>query len=283
LNANSSLDDVSVNRRHTIAQAFLIPIAIGPLALRLRQRGTWLGKTVAYSGVVFAWGIIFMSFSRTSWLEAAIMVFFMFTPVMITPQRIRWWILGFVSALVFVLAFGFGDGFLGLIAGRLEQTQSYDARLSASSERWHAIALDPFFGTASSHMTDWAHDLLLDFWSAGGIVSGALVLLIVFVLFRRMNAGMLRVAFSNPVRARYHAFATALLGPIFGRMFTVPGGQMEIGVWIALGFASGIGTQLHLSQREVSRQRRRSDPASPGPNGIAAVPVAAHRPGVAFR
>ncbi len=231
------MEDASANLRHEIFFSLLVASVL-PLAVfgALGSRGRKLA--LATFGIVAV--LVLFSLSRSVWLASSAAFGAVGLVHLLKRKSNSLLFIVFLPFLMlFVYAFVVSD-FVALFEARITDDGSYNARIRTTETRLALIAANPLLPDVP-HGLKWAHSLIVDYWSAAGIVgllvSFAYAGAIFWLGFRHAIH-----ALNSSTRSEYvQSLAGLALAVIpFTRLFTCPMGQLYLAEQIALGASAGL-------------------------------------------
>ncbi len=260
----ASNDDVLFrsNLKQSLSFAFIVMIPIGLLALSYAKFANNAVKAIALAGIGFAVVMTIAPFSRAAWLALFLIGLCYAISYVRTAVGLSIFagILGLGIPMLFVL--GGNSSLFQLIEARLTASDSLDARVFTAEEHWQAIGESPFLGR-SEIVEGWAHNVIIDAWSAFGIL-GMVAALLFFLAMLGMTIKALILTLSAPLGQRkVHATIAALLCPALVRMVTAPNVTIDFPVWVGLGMALALAADA-WGEATTGDQARASSPQPRG-------------------
>ena len=265
----ASNEDISYrsNLKQSLSFAFVLMIPLGFLASQYIAKRRVLTRLVVFSGLVFCVLMSIAPFSRAAWLALFLIGICLAFSYIRSPRGMMAFIAALILGIPAIFIIGSGSDLFALIEARLSSTDSVDARLYAVEEHWEAIGNSPFLGR-DELVDGWAHNIIIDSWSAFGLLGMAAALLFFLGSALMVGKALALSLTASPANRRVHAAIAAFLCPALVRTFTAPNVTVDFPVWIGIGLAIGLAADAWLSARENSF--RTPDVAVPS-----AVPAAA--------
>ena len=248
---SASNDEIAYrsNLKQSLSFAFVLMVPLAFLALQYVARGRFLMRLAIIGGLAFCVVMSIAPFSRAAWLSLLLIVIcFSFSYI-----RSLSGLMAFVAMIILgipaIFIVGSGSDLFALIEARLNSTDSVDARLYAAEEHWQAIGESPFFGR-NELVDGWAHNVIIDSWSAFGLLGMAAALLFFMGALLMVGKALALSLSSPPGHRRVHATIAALLCPALVRIFTAPNVTIDFPVWIGIGLAVGLAADAWTSRSD---------------------------------
>lgn len=248
---NVSAEEVRSNLRHDVMFALVLAVLVSGIGIV--HQGRRLRRVAAVS-VGFILVIAVFSFSRSTWLAMFLIGCLYFSGLTMKSNRavVTWAVIvqfG-LAAIIYLWAF---TPVVELLINRVTDAGSYVARSHAAEARFEAITDHLWIG-APNLQGDWAHNLLIDYWSASGILGG----LAAMVLLIAMSLLILRywIAAVSASHGKVMLVLCSCLYVLpFVRLMTAPKGHLSMSPWLAIGFAAAVAAVLRHQRARAASAR----------------------------
>lgn len=232
------------NFRHGIAISMIVVLHLTLLPSAVRLTG--LQKLISSLGALAAAGWIVVSFSRASWLAAAVPILIVLVrPFISKVSRLN--AFSVIASVAFVSALAISSGALNAVTSRLFSTASYSGRFNHYATSFEMMPGRLLLGGPPHDFRN-SHNVVVDMWIATGVGGSVAALLLLVSASRLMWRGTRRAL--RP--GRISPLALALVGtsavPVV-RMLTSGNPTMQIAEWSAFGISLALG--YHLVHRPL--------------------------------
>ena len=250
-------DEALANLRHEI---FFMLLVSAVLSLSMVRNQTRSRRMLVYAAAAFIGFLCLISLSRSVWLaifSIAMATGFLF----VVKTRGGGLYLALLTPFAAVASFVvLRSPFLSLFANRLNEETSYDERIFASSYRLSEIYQNPVFPQIPAGM-GWAHNILIDYWSASGILGIIAALLYVGAFAWLAIAHAVNyLGTKDPQMAAMSLAGLALILIPSTRIFTCPIGQLFLAGQLAVGCSAALFTACRVARWQAGRSASQTVP-----------------------